>query len=955
MADDPDPSQLWRIGRQVLWECGHERYEIFRERHRTEDLEAAIRYVRLAIEVTKEKDVTYVSMLHRLGKLISQRYEHLEQDEDIEEAASLLRSAIEMAPENHVELAEWLNDAVIAFGYCYESNKRLVDIETSVEMLKKGIEIRPQSRPDLEPMLTQNLARNLFILQSAKPCKESREECFQLIKQAFEQTPENDPCFAVRLLNLSTSLQLQFMKEGRTKDLEEAVGMARKVLTLVPQESLEYSSMLISLSNQICYLSLQSQRPDNLNEAVEVSRKAIEVMPEDHHLFPQQLLILSETLSNRFKRLGVINDLEEAISVAQKSVQIVDEDALNYTGQLTQLGYLLSQRYHVSGKIEDLQTSIEILYRSLRFIQREDSMFLQLLLFLATALGHRYQCFKKRRDLEEAIGLARQASVCESTSVFGRVRGCIELLRLLQRKEDFDAAYTTSLEAITMVPYLYGMFLAQVDQQYAASRFPGLASIASALALQTGKAPEIALEVLEQGRAVTFGLLIDDRSYTSELRDLKPNLYSEYESLRVEINKPMENDFNKSAPTTSLNKREKAISKLEKCIRNIQQLPGFEHFCRRSTARQMQRYSEGGTIVMVNVSSLRSDAIIITPGAVTALPLSGLYAETAENWINQNLTTFSIEDRGRKNKNYLRFLSWLWHQCVKPILQKLQYYVQAIELQAENDLPRVWWIGTGLASQFPFHAAGDVSTGRTEAACYHVVSSYASTIKALQHARRTAKITAEWSATVISMPSTPGMDSFLETKRETSEVRASIESLMHVVSLDYPNVEDTLKHLRNCSIVHFACHGVSDPDDPSRSRLILQTKKTESGEPQQDPLSVSDIAEIHLSHAQIAYLSACSTAQNKVKELSHEALHIVSAFQVAGFRHVIGCLWPSDDEVCQEVAKSFYAELSQGGIAAFENDRAIALALHNAVLKIRESSKYAKQPLLWAQYVHYGA
>lgn len=90
-------------------------------------------------------------------------------------------------------------------------------------------------------------------------------------------------------------------------------------------------------------------------------------------------------------------------------------------------------------------------------------------------------------------------------------------------------------------------------------------------------------------------------------------------------------------------------------------------------------------------------------------------------------------------------------------------------------------------------------------------------------------------------------------------------------------------------------------------------------------------------------------------ELSDEVLHVVSGFQVAGFRHVVGCLWPSDDKVCVEVAKSFYSELGQGGTARHNDDRAIALALHKAVVKIWERNEYRKRPLLWAQDVHFGA
>ena len=56
--------------------------------------------------------------------------------------------------------------------------------------------------------------------------------------------------------------------------------------------------------------------------------------------------------------------------------------------------------------------------------------------------------------------------------------------------------------------------------------------------------------------------------------------------------------------------------------------------------------------------------------------------------------------------------------------------------------------------------------------------------------------------------------------------------------------------------------------------------------------------------------------RKKAAQLSDKVLHVVSGLQVAGFEHVIGCLWPSDDKTCVAVAKLFYNELSQGGASA---------------------------------------
>ena len=67
----------------------------------------------------------------------------------------------------------------------------------------------------------------------------------------------------------------------------------------------------------------------------------------------------------------------------------------------------------------------------------------------------------------------------------------------------------------------------------------------------------------------------------------------------------------------------------------------------------MQRCSTKGSIIVVNITDLRSDAIIITTNVSKALSLLGLSARKAKDWINQDLTITLLSDRGRKNKAYL--------------------------------------------------------------------------------------------------------------------------------------------------------------------------------------------------------------------------------------------------------------------------------------------------------------
>ncbi|KAK4228967.1 hypothetical protein QBC38DRAFT_453782 [Podospora fimiseda] len=67
-----------------------------------------------------------------------------------------------------------------------------------------------------------------------------------------------------------------------------------------------------------------------------------------------------------------------------------------------------------------------------------------------------------------------------------------------------------------------------------------------------------------------------------------------------------------------------------------------------------------------------------------------------------------------------------------------------------------------------------------------------------------------------------------------------------------------------------------------------------------------------LSPPFLAYLSACSTGSNKVEGLEDENLHLMTACQLAEFRHVIGTLWPVSDEHCVDVAKTVFSRVRAG-------------------------------------------
>ncbi|PWI64025.1 hypothetical protein PCL_00446, partial [Purpureocillium lilacinum] len=384
-----------------------------------------------------------------------------------------------------------------------------------------------------------------------------------------------------------------------------------------------------------------------------------------------------------------------------------------------------------------------------------------------------------------------------------------------------------------------------------------------------------ALESLERGRAIIIGQLVDGRGDLSSLRHDHPGIACRYERLRDEINKTSSDVTQEAKRAQAAKRRREAMAEFDECVKEIRGLAGHERFLLGQTVAEMQECAIGGTIVVVNITDFRSDAILVSKTAIRTLNLPRLLASDARAWLCEKWTGRDVrrKDRAKKNKDYLKYLRWLWDGCVKLVLD-------AVDTGHTPDaLPRIWWVGTGLGSSMPFHAAGVHSPGSSENAFCKAVSSYTPSIKTLGYAHCRARATESLQASILiaTMPTTP-----VDTSRpnpgklcdlpgvviEEERVRALLAGNIPVQSLKSPSAGHVIDRVRQCSIAHFACHGSTDHADPSNSALIFQ--RQDDQELKQDRLTVRLVSELSLAGAHIAYLSACSTAENKAARLSDE-------------------------------------------------------------------------------------
>jgi predicted RNase H-like HicB family nuclease len=745
------------------------------------------------------------------------------------------------------------------------------------------------------------------------------EEAIERARKAIELTPDDHPDKAGRLNNLGNKLKSRYERTGMMRDLEEAIETARKAVELTPDDHPDKAGRLNNPGNKLKSRYERTGETKDLEEAIETARKAIELTPDDH---PDQAALLSNlgiNLSSRHERTGDMKDLEEAIERARKAIELTPDHHPDQAGMLKNLGNMLGRWYERTGEI---------------------------------------------KHLVEASTCLLDAWYCLNAVPFHRIQAAAKCLELLAIQNKFDEGIDLGRGVLDLLPSVHTRALDRNDQQFVLSTFAGVASNLCSFLLSKNRSSE-ALEHLEQGRAIIISQLLDDRSDLSSLRSDHSQLANRYQSLVDEINAPTRQATPGVVETLSQKRRQEAAAELDMCLKEIRCVSGHERFMLGKTVAEMQECITKGSIVVVNITNFRSDAIIISSNSLRTIGLPELSASDARSWVSKNWSTKRRSEQQGRNDQFLGYLSWLWHACVKHIVAE----ISASQTYPSEDRPRVWWIGSGLASSMPFHAAGVHTKGSKENAYCRMISSYTPSIKALGYAQKQSKRAHEALVAhdtdintkrmlIAAMPTTPkGPGDKKVPKRlpgaeeEMREILLLTRPHTSTIALTHPSADQVLEVLEACRIAHFACHGTSDTFDPSNSGLILQKSTGPDETLKQDRLTVQRVSDLRLRYAQIAYLSACSTAENKAARLSDEVIHVVSGFQVAGFPHVVGCLWPAGDSECVEVAKRFYSLILQRNQSAINNNE-VASVLQEVVMAVRADD--LSMPLNWAQFVHYG-
>lgn len=105
-------------------------------------------------------------------------------------------------------------------------------------------------------------------------------------------------------------------------------------------------------------------------------------------------------------------------------------------------------------------------------------------------------------------------------------------------------------------------------------------------------------------------------------------------------------------------RRRRALAELETCLSEMRKLPDYKSFLLGHTAAEMQASATGGVIVIVNVTCLRSDAILVSQESVTTINLAKMLPSELERWMKKKWIGREVHrpERQQKNEEFREYL-----------------------------------------------------------------------------------------------------------------------------------------------------------------------------------------------------------------------------------------------------------------------------------------------------------
>ncbi|KAG2040978.1 CHAT domain-containing protein [Suillus americanus] len=833
-----------------------------------QDIDTTVSLFRDTLALRPQSHPNHPLSLYNLTLALSWRHHEKCTAADIRKAAKLYHELLPLCPEGtylrRIVVNGCNNLAIDA------SDEGIYLRRVVLELCPLGHQLRPRALDKLSWALSSRFGQHGSI--------DDLDTSIQLGREAVSLCPEGHADLYVYLNNLAVSLVSRFNHQGKHNDLDEAISLHEKVLCLrqVGHKYRDFS--LNNLGNAPIAHFYKHGDIDVITRAVSLYREALVLFPPGHPRRENTLHNLALALVTRYEKLDVSEDLNEAIDRYREFLQFRRLDDPERHVNLFNLSSVLCSRFTHTQKTEDVEEAIALCQESLAALSSLHPHRYFSYMRLQVAYLTRYRILHDPADLLLAVEHSRLASRHPTQGFPDRIKEAIEWA---YQAEGYQ--HESALEAYQMCFELFDSHVMTrssiISQREAATAFNGAQSLpvdAASCAIRRDNLRQ-AVELAEQGRGQQWSLASRLGTPLEHLKFASPQLAQRLSGLSKRLSHA-QGSAGSADPATA----DRAATEYRRLTREWETVVG--------------------PVIILIASQYSCSAIIIpTSGEPHHVPLPSI--TLADLNILKDRFTRAIRQASRMNPAESRtdlivLLRIIWDEIMLPIVNVLEY---VLKLKRRS---RIWLCPTAAFTSIPLHAANPFLTKADRSAkepCLEdlYICSYTPTLSALVRSRQMMKkrVTPSFVTIGQGQPGAGKGKELLAVDSELELVHKLVPAVASrtTISGDAATRADALEALQQNTWVHLACHGKQDRMQPYNSHFVMRDEH----------LTLLDIMEKDIPHAEFAFLSACHTAVGDEK-MPDEVIHLAAGLQFSGFKSVIGTLWEVDDSVAKHVVEAFY-------------------------------------------------
>ncbi|KAG0356440.1 hypothetical protein BGZ54_000728 [Gamsiella multidivaricata] len=526
----------------------------------------------------------------------------------------------------------------------------------------------------------------------------SRSQVMQAAKLMLAYCLEPGPERNESLEHLASRCYDQFHAVNDWQSLEDALKYLGEALEAI-EDDVDYARLAVIYSKCLQARYMRGRNKTDLENAIDWAEKSTDLT--------RKLLKEGATIEALVRALGNLwhclftkvhqldeatdEDFEKMMAAAQEAADVAADSSL--TGEIliatkSDLGMGYQLRWEQGDdkrEYSDLDRSLQLgwevvdMTRSLSSESNTSDALVTVLSNLSFRLQTAYLCYVSDGSLPQkvdAVDLLAESTIIPGATLLSAPTNTLAFVLDIK---NFLHEFRDSIlgrSSICLDRSVYNleqlcMVASEEDRKNNLSSFYGISRYAAAAHLHLHRSPFAALQILEKGRGIANAILQEESVDKRALADVTPDLARRY----IDALQALKNNRFKNAP---YHERREPYGIISEARKELFAMPGAFRPPRDLSFEEMISLAEKEDIVVVNITDLRSDAIIIRRRSIHNVHLPNLDEDalSEKSWeIQARLAKESGQEDVFPELHRLltEFLRDLWKNLVQPVMDFLGY------------------------------------------------------------------------------------------------------------------------------------------------------------------------------------------------------------------------------------------------------------------------------------------